>query len=332
MLLAGLVLETDRFLDPDGQSRKVFTAEISEFIGDNIHALAVRMYTPVVLVIAPHIVRQNLTEMLSREVAVRVVRDEPIVIMVHVEQIVVFTVFYDILLLDKSRVDTTVAYLFEKRHLHRSQMEVSVNDAGQMLSCAVVLRTSLESQNTVPVNDFENASKVIEDMEEFPELVRREPSEAHDVPLGNDHKVAIEECASAGNHEKVVGFVHDVLRLFSLMVVDVAEQAVTGSLRNLVAGILSLVVAYIDVELVHDERKILDNIVSAEKGVVDIGIAFIYPNNDRVVLGQVQAVVPAEEQGILVAGIYGFEDFIRHSLDVRACVKSGQCATYRVEK
>lgn len=289
------------------------------------------MHTPVVVLVAPQVVRQNLAEMLPREVAVRVVRDEPVVIFVHVEQVVVLAVVDNLVLLDESRIDTTCPNLFEKRHINGSQMEVGMNDACQMLSCAVVLGTSLEGQNLAPIDGFENRSQVIEDPEEFPELVRREPGETHDVPFGNNHKVAGEECACARNHEKAVGFVHDMLRFFSLMSIDVAQQAITGGLRNLVTGILSLVVANVHVKSVHDGREILNDIVSAENGIVDIGLAFGYPNDNGVVLGNVQTVVLAEVQGVLVAGVHGSQDFFGNSLNMSAGVKSGQNTAYHVD-
>lgn len=304
LLLAFLVLEADRFLDPNGQSRKVFTAEISEFVGDDIHTLTVRMNTPVVFFVASHVVRQNLTEMLSREVAVRVVRDEPVVVVVHVEQIVVLAVVDDILLFNECRVDTTLANLFEERHINGSQMEVSVNDAGKMLSCAVVLRTSLKGQNTRSIDYLKDASEVVEDLEEFLKFFRRKPGKAHDVPFGYNHKVTREECASARNNEKALSFVQDVLGIFCLTTVDVTKQTVAGGLGNLVAGVLSLVVAHIDIERVHNSREILDDIISAEDGRVDVGFTFVYPNDNRIVTGQGQTIVAAEVQCILVAGIY----------------------------
>lgn len=327
-----LVLETDRVLDPDGQSRKVFTAEISEFVRDDVHALAEGIHTPVVLVVAAHVVRENLAEMLSREVAVRVVRDEPIVLVVHVEQVVVLAIVDNVMLLDESRIDTAFPYLLEKRHVDGGQMEVGVNDARQMLTCAVILGSSLKGQNLASIDGFENCSQVIEDPEEFFELVRREPGKAHDVPLGNNHKVAREECARAGNNEKAVGLVHDVLGLFGLVSIDVAQQAVTGSLGNIIAGILRLVITDVNIKSVHDGREVLDEVIGAENGVVNIGLAFGYPNDDWLVLGQIQSVVLAEEQGILVAGVHGFQDFIGNRLYVSAGVKPGQDVAYFVDE
>lgn len=265
--------------------------------------------------------------MLPREVTVRVIRDEPVVLLIHIQQVVVLAVIGDFLLFDESGRNAAAPNFFQKGHVNRSQVEVRMHNTGKVLSSAVIFGTGLECQNSASIDGLQNASHVVQDGEEFVELIGSEPGKAHDVPLGYDHKVAGEECACAGYNKETFGFVHNVLGLIRSTLVDVAQQAVARGRGNLIAGIFGTVIPNVYVAEVQDFGKVLDDIVRAQNGRRNIGLAVRQPNDNGVVLGPDHLVYGGEIQGVLVVRIYSCQDVVGNRFNAGAGVETGNGIT-----
>jgi hypothetical protein len=133
-----------------------------------------------------------------------------------------------------------------------------------VLSFTGAARGTFKGKDGLAIDAAQKIPHIVQDLEEIIQFFGLHESNTHNMPFGHDHGVAFEESPSSGYNVKMFGLIQDVLLMFRIPLLDLAEQALVRRLGAHAFGILRRMIAEVYFPLIENLRHILNHVINAQ--------------------------------------------------------------------